>query len=83
MRAGLPYQKLILGYVCGHGDAHSLHRLVEASKIPLIFDLDQTLIHAFTMKGLAGVLSSIAADMCAAVLVCLRSAVQARVCLLR
>ena len=61
----MPYHMLLLGYTCGHGDAQSLQRLIESSKIPLIFDLDQTLIHAFTTKHLKEqALDRLAEDMC-------------------
>ena len=54
----------MLGFVCVHKDVVTLQRLVEGCKIPLILDLDLTLLQAFTANGLGNVLKGLDEDMC-------------------
>ena len=57
------HERVVLAYVCGHGDAHVLETLVKSSKIPLIFDLDQTLLSAYTQSSLSAELKRIATEL--------------------
>lgn len=54
----------MLAYTCGRNDAHLLEKLVQSSKIPLIFDLDQTLLTAFTLNSIRNKLAEITDELC-------------------
>ena len=64
VHTGLPHEKLVLAYTCGRNDVHLLEKLVHYSKIPLIFDLDQTLLTAFTVNSLIKGLGELATELC-------------------
>lgn len=51
-----------LGYETWKGDAAKMGRYAEPCRLPVVFDLDQTLLVAYAVKSLRERVSSIAAD---------------------